>query len=251
MSVSSVNHATLAQSRLTGLYCDKAKWKTFLGMVASCFDDIEAVLPIITQLDDVDAREGMTYLASGVNLDVLGARVGQPRRITNAIPVLLFGWDEDDDALPWGEDDGELTGGSWYEEGQALTSDALMDDATYRVAIRMRRDTLATRRPTFETVVTGLLYIFPDLPSLGQYALVLEELTGVVLLGIGRQPTQLELALFKYSGAFAKPAGVEVTGYWWTSGIATFAFDDDSDPDAAAWGEDDDPNAGGVFAEEF
>lgn len=251
MSVTTVNHAAVAVSRLTGLYYDKAKWKAFLAMVASCFDDIEAVLPVLARLDDVDATDGGAYLAFGVNLDILGARVGQPRRITNSIPVLLFGWDEDDDALPWGEDDGELTGGSWYEEGQSLTSDALMDDATYRVAIRMRRDTIASHRPTFDTILTGLLYIFPDVPDLGSYGLVLEELTGVVLLGIGRQPTHLEVALLKYSGAFAKPAGVEITGYWWTSGSPTFAFDDDPDPDAAGWGEEDDPDAGGVLAEEF
>lgn len=251
MSVSPMSHAVTAQSRLTGLYADKARWSQFVTMVASAFDDLEAVLATLTRLDDIDARDGTRYLNGGVNLDVLGARLGQPRRITNSIPVLLFGWDDDVDALPWGEDDGELTGGSWYEDGQATASDALLDDASYRVVLRLRRAKNVTKALSLDSLVSALMAIFPDATTLGPYALVLTETTGTVLFGLGRQPQPLELALLKYSGAFPKPAGVAIGGYWWTTGSPTFAFDDDSDPDAAGWAEESDPDAGGVFTEEF
>jgi hypothetical protein len=252
VSVTTVNHADLAVSRLTGLYRDKVKWVTLLRQIAGSFDDLEAFLPILAQLDDVDAKgpDGQ-YLNRGVVLDVTGARYGQPRRMTGAVPLLYFGWDEDDDALGWGEEDDELTGGSWYEDGQPLTVDALMDDATYRVAIRMRRVKNGTKLPNFETYVAALLHIFPDLLDLGQYALVLEEVAGAVLLGIGRQPTALETALLRYSGAFPKLGGVKLEACWWPAGSPVFGFDDDVDPDAAGWGEEDNPDAGGVFAEEF
>lgn len=252
MSSTPLNHAELAVSRLTGLYQDKLKWRAFVALLASAFDDLETVLETISRLDDVDARKSDdSYLVGGVNLDVLGARIGQPRRITAATPLLYFGWDEDDEALGWGEDDEELSGGSWYEDGQPTTADALMDDPTYRVAIRLRRLKNMVKELSLETIIDGLLFIFPDLEDLGAYALVLYDLTGVVLIGLGRQPTPLELALLRKTNAFPKPAGVALAGYWWSYGSDTFSFDDDLDPGAAGWGEEGDPDAGGVFAEEF
>lgn len=251
MSVAPMSHAETAQGRLTGLYADKAKWRALVGLLAGVFDDLEAVLATLTRLDDLEARDGIRYLNSGVNLDVFGARIGQARRISNSIPVLLFGWDDDADALPWGEDDGELTGGSWYEDGQATASDALLDDASYRVVARVRKEKNVTKALSLDSLVAALMHIFPDATTLGPYALVLTETTGTVLLGLGRQPQPLELALLKYSGAFPKPAGIAISGYWWPAAGPTFAFDDDPDPGAAGWGEESDPDAGGVLAEEF
>ena len=249
MSFASMDHAALAVSRL---YQDKVKWRALLAVYASALDDLEAALPIIAQLDDVDAKgsDGQ-YLNRGVVLDITGARYGQRRRLTDAVPLLYFGWDEDNDALGWGEEDDELTGGSWYEDGQPLTADALMDDATYRVAIRMRRIKNSTKIVSFETIIEALLHIFPDVPNLGEYALVLDEMAGVIIFGLGRQPTSLEVALLRYSGAFPKLAGVKIECYWWVAGSPVFSFDDDADPHAEGWGEEDDPDAGGVFAEEF
>ena len=228
MSSTPLNHAELAVSRLTGLYADKTKFRAFVVMVASCFDDLESVLPIIAQLDDVDAKDqDGQYILAGVLLDTLGARIGQPRRMSGAIALPYFGWDDDPTALGWGEDDSELTGGSWYEDGQPLTADALMDDPTYRVAIRMRRDKNQTKVINLESFITAFLRIFPDAPTLGAYALTLTVLTGTVLVGLGRQPTPLEIALLRYSGAFPKPVGIELGGYWWKAGAPTFAWDDD------------------------
>lgn len=247
MSVTPLNHATLAASRLTGLYQDKVKWKAFVAMVASCFDDLEAVLARIIPLDNIDVP-----FLEGILLDTLGARVGQARRISQALPVMLFGWDDDTDALGWSEDDpAGLTGGSWHEDGAPLYADAIMDDATYRTAIRMRILKNRTKVVNLETLITSTLYLFPDLLTLGTYALVLTEYTGTVVLGIGRVPTQLEVGLLRYTGAFPKPAGISLGGYWWTAGTPTFAFDDDPDPDAAGWFEEGSPSSGGTFAEEF
>jgi hypothetical protein len=263
VSVETLNHAALAVSRLTGLYQDKPKWRVLVTTLAGAFDDMEPVLQVIAQLDDVDAKDATgAYIVGGLNLDILGKRIGQTRRISNVIPRLYFGWDDDALALGWGEDDGERAGGSWYEDGQPLYDDTLMDDATYRVLIRLRRlkngaPLVDSAAPTgaqlinFETLIKAFLFVFPDATALGTYALVLTEVTATVIFGLGRQPTQLELAMLRYSGAFPKPAGVLLSCYWWPYGTPTFAFDDDLDPNAAGWGEDEDPPAGGVFAEEF
>lgn len=252
MSFELIDHKALAVSRLTGLYQDKEKAKALLGVLTEGLNDLEAVLFIIALLDDIDAKgpDGQ-YLNRGVVLDITGTRYGQPRRLSGAVPLLYFGWDEDNDALGWGEEDEELTGGSWHEDGQPLTADALMDDPTYRVAIRMRRVKNSTRLISFETIIAALLHVFPDIPDLGEYSLVLDETAGAVLVGLGREPTALEIALLRYTGAFPKPAGVSIQCYWWPAGAPVFTFDDDLDPDAAGWGEEDDPDAGGVFAEEF
>jgi hypothetical protein len=252
MSVGTVDHAATAVSRLTGLWQDKAKWKAFLAMVAGAFDDMEPVLQVIMQLDDVDAVDQTgAHIVSGVNLDVLGKRIGQPRRITHVVPLMYFGWDDDTLALGWGEEDDEQAGGSWYEDGQATYADALLDDPTYRVVIRLRRLKNSTPMVNFETIIQALLFVFPDMATIGTYALILQEVTATIVFGLGRQPTDLELAMLRYSGAFPKPAGVDLSCYWWPYGTDTFAFDDDLDPNAAGWGEESDPTLGGVFAEEF
>ena len=253
MSVSLIDHTEIAASRPTGLYRDKAKAMALVRLLGGeIFDDMEAVLLTISALDDIDAKDARgEYLNRGVVLDITGARYGQKRRLSGAIPLLYFGWDDDANALGWGEEDDELAGGSWYEDGQALTADAVMDDATYRVAVRMRRLKNSSQIVTFETIVASLLYIFPDLAELGIYALVLNEVTGAILLGIGRQPTAMEVALLRYTGAFPKPAGIGIECSWWPAATGVFTFDDDPDPNGAGWGEEGDPDAGGVFAEEF
>lgn len=249
MSVKPVDHADLAASRLTGLWQDKEKWKALLSGLASSFDDIEAPCTVIAQLDDVDAKnDDGSYVVSGVNLDVLGKRVGQPRRLTNAIQLQYFGWDDDADALGWGEDDDEQAGGSWYEDGASTLADTLMDDPTYRVLIRLRRLKNAAKLPTFETIINALKFVFPDLVSVSVY---LTEVPVTIVFGLGREPTQLEIAMIRYSDAFPKPAGVRLSCYWWPASLPTFSWDDDPDFTAAGWGEEGDPSAGGVFAEEF
>jgi len=251
MSVTQINHAEVAASRLTGLYRDKPKWCALVAMLAGMWDDIAAAAADVARLDDVDAkRDDGSYFVGGVNLDVLGARVGQSRRASGAIPLIYFGWDDDDDAYGWGEDDDELSGGRWYEDGLPLTADAIMDDSTFRVAIRMRVLKNSTKDLNLETIIAALLHIFPDAPSIGTYALVLYEVAGAVLFGIGRKPTDLEVTLLRYTGAFPKPGGISVGSFYWVYGEPTFAFDDDPDTvSAAGWGDDED--GGGTFAEEF
>jgi len=248
MSVGTLNHADLAVSRLTGMYQDKPKWVALTRLLAACLDDWESVLTWLSRLDDLDAVDVHgNPLVVGVLLDTLGARSGQSRRITRAIPVLLFGWDDDASALAWGEESDPLAGGSWWEEGQSLSTDAVLDDASYRIAIRMRRTKNSAKVVNLETLITSLLFLFPDATTLGTYGLVLTELTGTVLIGLGRAPTQLEVALFRYAGAFPKPAGIELGAYWWTSGSPVFGFDDDPDPDVVGWFEEGSPTSGGVL----
>lgn len=255
MGTQPIDHADLAVSHLTGLWRDKPKWRAFVAKMAEAFDDMEPVLEIITQLDDVDALDEYgAYLVTGVNLNVLGARIGQSRRLTNAIPKSFFGWDDDSSAVGWGEQDDEKSGGVWWD-GAALYDDTLVDDATYRVLIRLRRLKNSAKVPTFETIIQAILFVFPDILNLrnysGFYALFLTEVTATVIMGIGRQPSNTEIAMLRYSGAFPKPAGVCLSAYWWNYGSPTFSFDDDPDPSADTWGGETDPDVGGVFAEDF
>jgi hypothetical protein len=228
----------------------------WVGRVCEAFDDIERVLLVIAQLDDIEALDAYgNYVVGGVNLDVVGARIGQPRRIPGAVPRQLFGWDDDASALAFGEETDERLGGVWYNEGETLSSDAVLDDTTYRIAIRARKVLNALTTVTADDVYRFLKFVMPDFATFVVGGVIAPfqvfDMGGMTYeIEVRRQPTLLEEVLLTQAEIMPRPAGVSrpiIT--WWVPGAATFGFDDDDL--ASGWGEESDPTAGGVFAEEI
>lgn len=76
-------HDVVAQalSRVLTQYRDSTKLKAELELLAGMFQEIENALVAVGELSDID-------IAGGVNLDVIGARVGQGRQLGNGTVVL-------------------------------------------------------------------------------------------------------------------------------------------------------------------
>lgn len=251
-----INHTALAQSRITQQYQRSPKLLAWVGKVCEAFDDIEAVLKVIVQLDDIEAKDADgNYIVLGVNLDVVGARIGQSRRIPGAVLRQLFGWDDDDSALPWGEETDERIGGNWYTEGETLSSDAVLDDTTFRIAIRARKALNSLTTVTADDVYRFLKFVLPDFATFVAGGVIAPfqvfDMGGMTYeVEVRRQPTLLEEVLLTQAEIMPRPACVNrpiIT--WWVPGAATFGFDDDDL--ASGWGEETDPTAGGAFAEEI
>lgn len=252
-----MTHADLAKSRIPAQYQNSPKFMAWVGKVCEAFDDIAAVLDIIRQLDDIEATSRATgeYIVTGVNLDIVGARIGQPRRIPGAVPRQLFGWDDDATALAFGEEDDERAGGNWWTEGETLNSDAVLDDTTYRIAIRARKLLNTLKVVNSDDVYAFLEFVMPDFETFVADDVIppfqVFDMGGMTFeIELRRQPTLLEEILLTQVDVMPRPVGVSkpiVT--WWVPGVDTFGFDDDTL--AEGFGEETDPDAGGVFAEEI
>jgi hypothetical protein len=253
MSSNVINHAALAQSRVVNQYQGSPRFMAWVGRVCEAFDDIERVLLVIAQLDDIEALDAYgNYVVGGVNLDVVGARIGQPRRIPGAVPRQLFGWDDDASALAFGEETDERLGGVWYNEGETLNNDAVLDDVTYRIAIRARKYLNTLTVVDALDVYAFLQFVMPDYASWGITPFQVFDTGGMSFqIEVRRVPTILEEILLTQAEIMPKPVGVDkpLVTYWDTT-VSTFGFDDDPNP-TAAFGEETDATAGGVFAEEI
>jgi len=249
--MNSINHSALAQSRIVGQYRNSPKFMAWVSKVCEAFDDIEAALTVIAQLDDIEARVSGVYLVNGVNLDVVGARIGQPRRIPGAVPRQLFGWDDDDSALAFGEEDDERAGGVWWTEGETLNADAVLDDVSYRIAIRGRKLLNTLTIVNANDVYEFLAFVIPDYTHLGWVPFQVFDLGGMSFeVEIRRATSLLEQVLLTQADLMPRPVGVgKPIVTCWTYGVPTFGFDDDDL--AEGFGEETDPDAGGVFAEEI
>jgi hypothetical protein len=247
-----INHAALAVARIASQH-RTPKFLAWVAAVTEAFDDLEAAANQVAQLDDIDAmNRGGGYVVNGVNLDIVGKRIGQPRRIPGGNPRILFGFDDDALADTFGEEDNPLLGGIWWDVGDPLTGDAVLDDETYRLALRARRYLNQTTVANADDVYAFLRFVMPDYADgpMGPIPFMVMDMGGMAFeVQLTRQPTLAETVILTQAGVMPKPVGVgKPIVSWWTYGAPTFGFDDDAT--AETFGEDDDPTAGGVFAEE-
>lgn len=112
-----------ALSRLYNQFHDKPNLEAVLELIASGYDDIDDALLYLGSLD--------VYTAQGVWLDLVGAIVGQGRRIETPITVEFFGF-------------AETAGGKGFWQarfrrfGDQTTATTVLSDPEYRKAILAR-----------------------------------------------------------------------------------------------------------------
>lgn len=251
MSVSSINHVVVAQSRVTQQYRDKPKFMAYVAMLAEAFDDIELCLVNLRLLDDIDAQLYGFYVNTGVNLDVVGEVLGQKRRITDALQRPLFGFADDNTSLPFAEEGGDPDiGGYFWDEDSSATMDALLDDDPYRVALRARKLLDMMRVVSADDVYGVLDIVFPDLANASPIAQVIDLGMMCFAVQLPRLPTQNELAIIRYAKLMPRPAAVRYELSYYDSTAQNFGFSED--PSAYGFGEEGgDPDLGGVMAEEI
>ncbi len=233
-----------AKSRIAGHLVDSDKFAGEIEARISILEEARVGLASLESMTDIDASEG-------VQLDIIGAIVGQPRRVEKAVSKWFFGWDDEGHALGFGEADDPSVGGVWYTEGDGTTASALLDDVTYRRCIRMRVAYNTTGsdpdKPMLEYVYDVLRLIFPDW-SPDAYELTVYDEGGMCLTCyVGVQPDDLQTALLKYAHVVPLNSCVSMT----ILVGGTFAFDDSPGTGLLGFDEESAPGGGGTFAEEL
>jgi hypothetical protein len=262
MSIGDLDIVAQGLGRICGAHVGKPKFTAWVTALLQEGADIKSALEQLYTLVDVDA-------STGVQLDVIGALVGQPRRLTGALVNAFFGFlpvggGEYQLALPMGDDNIEGLGGQMYDEDTSvLSSSSLLNDVDYRKAIKARivyNNTRAKGDGTAysEGLFSVLRYIFPDagsdyLPGFPLY--VHNDYAMHITIGVGKVPTQQERALINYAEILPVPSCVNYSVVYWndaaqSEGVYPFGFDGMSN--VLGFGDDDFPGSpGGIFAEEL
>lgn len=118
------------RSRIGHQYGDSVKFKEFVTLTIEQLTDIQDAF---FSLLDIDLDT-----AKGVRIDLIGRIVGAPAVIPSALPQPFFGFDEQPEALGFGELDDETVGGFWREVGQQSNIDYLLDYKAYKKAVHAK-----------------------------------------------------------------------------------------------------------------
>jgi hypothetical protein len=263
MSTDPINAVTNGLARVCGHQVDKPKFLAYVRALLEEVDLVDVAFKQVATIDDIDA-------SVGVQLDVLGAIVGQPRRLTAALINAFFGFEPVGGgdyvlAMPYGDDDIPGFGGQFFSEGDSTTASADMVDVDYRKAIKARIAYNNTRVPSDGVTAYSdglfhvLRYIFSDAGATGLpgYPLYVHDDGDMhITIGIGKVPNQQEKALLLYAHVLPVPSGVGFSTVIWDADASSTYYLGFDDTYAGTWiagmGDTDFPamNAG-RFAEEL
>lgn len=236
MSSSVIDHKAIGRSRIATQYTESQKFLSYIRSLLSSSDELEAVFQKIAEQADIDKAEG-------VNLDVIGEIVGVSRIIPDSIAMQFFGFEGQPGAAVFGEQDQLGVGARFREEDEPETATSVLADPEYRMLIRAKI-VKNHARGTNEDILLGLAYLFNAQQT------VVEDLGGMAIgVAIGRQLTFQEKALVSNIDILPRPGGVRINFRSTFDANNYFGFD--GQPDAQSFGEEGQPEIGGLFAEEF
>lgn len=159
--------------------------------------------------------------ATGVNLNLVGYRVGVSRTTENFIPKDYFGWFEDVDAKPFDT-------GVFYEFGESTTKSTTLDDDDYRFLIKAKV-TKNYQDGTIENLTNSVKYMF------GDSAFIIDNLDMTMNIAVNEiDLTDFRMYAVKNLDIIARPCGVNyqfivVTNehaFGWYEDDYAFGFDD-------------------------
>ena len=225
------DHRKEGLKRIGHQYAHSEKFWQFVEATLEPLNNIEAVFLSLLAID-LDT-------ASGVVLDLLGRIVGAPSLIPDAIPIPLFGFDDQEEALAFGELDDPDVGGHWRELDDSGASAYALDEDQYRLAIKVQ-----ILKNSSDCTPDNIIEIIKLLTS-AQFAYI----DGQMWIGIGLSKvnpmTLLEIRLIEMF--IPKPAGVRLRFFY--NWFESFGWSDQLD--SLGFGELDDPNVGGHWIEEI
>lgn len=140
------------RERYTEQFKDKPKFDRYVRTLLAGAIELQLVLKDLMQKRTLDEAEG-------VQLDIIGDIVGQPRTLYSVASIPYFGFDTSIGAETYGDLNAPNVGGVWYSLGQPLTGNVLLDDNTYRMFIKAKiKKNVA--RGTPEDVIDAVKFIF-------------------------------------------------------------------------------------------
>lgn len=194
-----------ARSRVTEQLKEKPVFDRYLQLMVDGSLEVQQVLKDLMQKRSIDTAEG-------VQLDILGEIVGQPRTLINADLFSFFGfmghWQSDS----YGSLDLEGVGSVWWDGEASSAGNITLNDDLYRLLIRAKIAKNSTRA-TPEDIMELANFVFDTGGST-----IIDEGEAKYRLMIGRSLTRQEVGLLRYinytasygSKLLPKPIGVGV-----------------------------------------
>ena len=194
-----------ARSRVTEQFKDKEVFDRYIQLMISSSEEVQTVLKDLMQKRSLDT-------AQGVQLDILGEIVGQPRTLLDTDLLEYFGFSGYPDVQGFGDKNNPTTGGEFYSFGNPLTGNILLNDKQYRLFIKakiLKNKTNATPNDFLDFIG----FVFGTTTN----AVIAEGNASFTIL-IGKELSTFERLLLTYSGDvegykapfIPKPVGVRV-----------------------------------------
>lgn len=199
----------------------------------------ETLQPILEIKDSIQSLPSYFDLetATGDQLLIIAMWVGAPTAIQNAVPLPLFGFDGQSEALPFGELGDPEVGGHWRELGQTGYATGTIETDLLRNVIKAQIYKNSCMCSLFDA------YEILDLITDEQYA-VFDS--GLMWIGIGVH-SSMPIPLRQLMRVMLpKPAGVRVK--FFTNWFESFGWSDQ--PDSLGFGDLNNPDEGGYWIEE-
>lgn len=255
MSIPDVDLQAQSQKRITGAMARSARFRAVVSAIVAGFTKVKEALQSIDRMLDIDTQ-------GGVVLDIIGALVGQPRRLIGAAPRSFFGFKIESPgsfqrSLPYGDRAHTDRGGVLWNRGASLTAGAFMDDATYRFAIRARiikNNLRPDGEPWIEKLYRSLLLILPDAnlpgpPVVHVFPLFATRGRMQITVCIGRPLSSREVALLTQADLLPIPDGVLLQFTQWDDTKPVMGFKGQQRANVAGYGDRAHPTRGGRLAE--
>lgn len=203
MAISKKDYLDIARGRVTQQFKDKPNFDKLLRTWLKDPEDLQNTLSDIDDMKFIDKAEG-------VQLDNIGAIVGQPRLLVDADLIAFFGFQGKSISRSYGSLDDPSEGGRWKGLEEETTGNIELSDKEYRLfikakIIRNRADA------TTESVIESIKFLF----QASKVHLLEGESPACYRVAIGSKLSQQEKNLVKYSyqdgverTLLVKPAGV-------------------------------------------
>jgi hypothetical protein len=229
-----INHKQLAESRLATQFRESTNLISYIKSLLVEADTLEQVFQDIVYKRRIENAEN-------AQLDILGAIVGQSRRIT--VPIrqpsefLYFGFDPYRYAGSLGDSDDPGVGKRFISLGEFPSTSLLLNDESYRTYIRARiaRNSTAS---TPENIISHIKFIF------GTDSVILVDGNTKYEVSIGKELSDPEIFTL-LSNIIPKTVGVRVD---YTVQFSENSFGFSNLPNAYGFGSVLDSNIGGTMA---
>lgn len=205
-----VDYLTEARERVTYQFKDKDVFDRYLQLIINQQFELQQVFKDLLQKRSIDT-------ATGVNLDVIGDIVGQPRELISTDLYNFFGFYGALKSDTFGDINIPQVGSRFYDYGTPKAGNVLLDDDTYRLFIKAKilKNTTAS---TPEEFLSFINFLFGTSKSA-----YLQEGIAEYTLMFGKELTSFEQTLLTYvsnsqgypSRVIPKTVGVKVNfGYF-------------------------------------
>lgn len=226
-----IDHEALAISRLATEFRESTNLIAYIKTLLIEADTLEQVFQDILDKRWIDTAEG-------VNLDIVGVIVGQPRVLVDATLLFYFGFDPAAAAESFGSVNDPSVGGRFRAVNEPITGNRELTDDEYRVFIRAR----VIKNSVIPTV-NSLTSFFKFLFEVDQ-VIIVDIQTMQYSVQIGRILTENEIVFLNNTDLVPKVAAVGVS-YIEYDITDVFAFA--GIPNSKGFGSVSDPSIGGKF----